>query len=86
MSIIRFSTTTASSLTSRPTSSAHTVPPVAIRTGQFSRPCLSEALGSHVLIYIHKELALNDVRGALSALHYVLVDDKSRILATVKEV
>jgi hypothetical protein len=47
---------------------------------------LSEAVGSHVLIYIQKKLALNDVRGALSALHYVLVDDKSRILATVKEV
>jgi hypothetical protein len=37
------------------------------------------------LIYIHKELALHDVESRYPALHYVLVDDKSRILATVKE-
>ena len=40
---------------------------------------------SHVLIYIHKELALDDVETRYPALHYVLVDDKPRILAAVKE-
>jgi hypothetical protein len=38
-----------------------------------------------VLIYIHKELSLDDVEARYPALHYVLVDDKPRILAAVKE-
>jgi hypothetical protein len=38
-----------------------------------------------VLIYIHKELALDDVESRYPALHYVLVDDKPRILAAVKD-
>jgi hypothetical protein len=38
-----------------------------------------------VLIYIHKELALDDVESRYPALHYVLIDDKPRILAAVKE-
>ena len=38
-----------------------------------------------MLIYIHKELALDDVESRYPALHYVLVDDKPRILAAVKE-
>jgi hypothetical protein len=37
------------------------------------------------LIYIHKELALDDVESRYPALHYVLVDDKPRILAAVKD-
>jgi hypothetical protein len=37
-----------------------------------------------VLIYIHKELALDDVEARYPALHYVLVDDKPRILAAIK--
>ena len=43
-----------------------------------------EAVEWHVLIYIHKEQALDDVGGAIPQ-HYVLVDDKPRILAAVKE-
>ena len=38
----------------------------------------------HVLIYIHKEEALDDVERRYPADHYVLVDDKPRILAAVK--
>jgi FMN phosphatase YigB (HAD superfamily) len=38
----------------------------------------------HVLIYIHKEQALDDVERRYPAAHYVLVDDKPRILAAVK--
>src|SRR6476660_1437264 len=39
-----------------------------------------------VLIYIHKEEALDDVERRYPADHYVLVDDKPRILAAVKQV
>jgi FMN phosphatase YigB (HAD superfamily) len=38
-----------------------------------------------VLIYIHKEESLDDVRRRYPARHYVLVDDKLRILAAVKK-
>jgi hypothetical protein len=38
-----------------------------------------------VLIYIHKEAALDDVERRYPAEHYVLVDDKLRILAAVKQ-
>jgi hypothetical protein len=37
-----------------------------------------------VLIYIHKEFALDDIERRFPARHYVLVDDKPRILAAVK--
>ena len=45
---------------------------------------LSEAVGGRVLIYIHKEEALDDVERRYPAEHYVLVDDKPRILAATK--
>jgi FMN phosphatase YigB (HAD superfamily) len=44
-----------------------------------------EAVDGHVLIYIHKEEALDDVERRYPAQHYVLVDDKPRILTAVKE-
>lgn len=47
---------------------------------------LYEAVDGRVLIYIHKELELDDVRRRYPADHYVLVDDKPRILAAVKGV
>jgi FMN phosphatase YigB (HAD superfamily) len=40
--------------------------------------------GDNVLIYVHKELELADVEDHLPARHYVLIDDKVRILDTVK--
>jgi FMN phosphatase YigB (HAD superfamily) len=46
---------------------------------------LSEAVGGRVLIYIHKEEALDDVERRYPAEHYVLVDDKPRILAAAKQ-
>jgi FMN phosphatase YigB (HAD superfamily) len=48
------------------------------------RAGLSAAVDGHVLIYIHKEEALDDVERRYPADHYVLVDDKLRILAAVK--
>ncbi len=50
------------------------------------RSGISEAVEGNVLIYIHKEEALDDVERRYPAGHYVLVDDKLRILSAVKEV
>ena len=47
---------------------------------------LSDAVDGRVLIYIHKEEALDDVERRYPAEHYVLVDDKLRILTAVKQV
>jgi FMN phosphatase YigB (HAD superfamily) len=59
---------------------------VVFQPRKVERSGLWEAVNSHVLIYIHKELALDDVESRYPALHYVLVDDKPRILAAVKDV
>jgi FMN phosphatase YigB (HAD superfamily) len=48
------------------------------------RAGLSDAVDGRVLIYIHKEEALDDVELRFPAEHYVLVDDKLRILTAVK--
>jgi hypothetical protein len=48
------------------------------------RSGISEAVGGHVLIYIHKEQALADVERRYPAERYVMVDDKLRILAATK--
>ena len=45
---------------------------------------LWEAFGGHVLNYIHKEKELDAVRRAYPARHYVLIDDKLKLLDTVK--
>jgi FMN phosphatase YigB (HAD superfamily) len=45
---------------------------------------LFDAVESRVLIYIHKEQELEDVERRYPAEHYVLVDDKLRILTAVK--
>ena len=47
---------------------------------------LYDAFDGAVLIYVHKELELEDVAQRYPADHYVLVDDKLRILSAVKEV
>jgi FMN phosphatase YigB (HAD superfamily) len=50
------------------------------------RSGLMDTFDSRVLIYIHKERELDDVVQRYPADHYVLVDDKVRILAAVKGV
>ena len=47
---------------------------------------LARVADGDVLIYIHKEEALDDVERRFPAEHYVLVDDKLRILNAVKQV
>jgi len=44
------------------------------------------AVEGNVLIYIHKEQMLDDVERRYPARHYVMVDDKVRILAAMKNV
>ncbi len=49
------------------------------------RSGIFEAVDGRILIYIHKEQELDDVEQRFPAEHYVLVDDKVRILAAVKQ-
>jgi hypothetical protein len=58
---------------------------VVFQPRKIERSGLFEAVEGHVLIYIHKEEALEDVQRRYPAQHYVLVDDKLRILTTVKK-
>jgi FMN phosphatase YigB (HAD superfamily) len=46
---------------------------------------LADAVSGRVLIYVHKEQELEDVEQRYPAQHYVLVDDKLRILTAVKK-
>jgi hypothetical protein len=45
-----------------------------------------ECVEGNVLIYIHKEQELDDVERRYPADHYVLIDDKLRILTAVKKI
>jgi FMN phosphatase YigB (HAD superfamily) len=47
---------------------------------------LAKVADGNVLIYIHKEEALEDVERRFPAEHYILIDDKLRILDAVKQV
>ena len=47
---------------------------------------LWEAVEGRVLIYVHKEQMLEDVRHRYPAHHYVMVDDKLRILTAMKKI
>jgi FMN phosphatase YigB (HAD superfamily) len=49
------------------------------------RSGLWDAFHGHVLIYIHKETMLEDVEKLYPANHYVMVDDKLRLLAAIKQ-
>ena len=59
---------------------------VVFQPRKVQRSGLFDAVGSRVLIYIHKEEELEDVEQRYPARHYVLIDDKLRILAAVKKV
>jgi hypothetical protein len=58
---------------------------VVFQPRKVQRSGIWEAVDGHVLIYIHKEEMLDDVERRYPAEHYVLVDDKPRILAAVKD-
>ena len=50
------------------------------------RSGIYEAVNGCVLIYIHKEQELEDVERRFPADHYILIDDKIRILTAVKKI
>ena len=58
---------------------------VVFQPRKVERSGLFDAVDGRVLIYIHKEQELDDVEQRFPAEHYVLIDDKVRILAAVKE-
>lgn len=59
---------------------------VVFQPRKVQRSGLWEAVESRVLIYIHKEQMLDEVERRHPARHYVMVDDKLRILAAMKGV
>lgn len=59
---------------------------VVFQPRKVQRSGLWDAVGSRVLIYIHKEEMLEAVTQRYPARHYVMVDDKLRILAVMKDI
>jgi FMN phosphatase YigB (HAD superfamily) len=53
---------------------------------KIERSGIFEAIDRHVMIFIHKENNLDDVERLHPAKHYVMIDDKLRILAAMKEI
>jgi hypothetical protein len=58
---------------------------VVFQPRKVERSGIRAAVEGRVLIYIHKEEQLSDVERLYPADHYVLVDDKRRILAAIKK-
>ena len=58
---------------------------VVFQPRKIERSGLFEAVDENILIYIHKEHELADVERRFPARHYVLVDDKIRILTAIKK-
>lgn len=59
---------------------------VVFQPRKVQRSGLHEAVDGHVLIYVHKEFELSEVAKRYPAEHYVMVDDKLRILAAIKKI
>jgi FMN phosphatase YigB (HAD superfamily) len=59
---------------------------VVFQPRKIERSGLWEAVDGRVLIYLHKERELADVARRYPADHYVLIDDKVRILSAAKDV
>jgi FMN phosphatase YigB (HAD superfamily) len=59
---------------------------VVFQPRKIERSGLFDAVEKNVLIYIHKEFELDDVERRFPAERYVMVDDKLRILAALKEI
>jgi FMN phosphatase YigB (HAD superfamily) len=59
---------------------------VVFQPRKIERSGLLEAVEGNVLIYVHKELELEDVERRFPAERYVFVDDKLRLLAAIKAV
>jgi FMN phosphatase YigB (HAD superfamily) len=59
---------------------------VVFQPRKIERSGLQEAVEKNILIYIHKEHELHDVERRYPAEHYVLVDDKIRILTAINAI
>jgi FMN phosphatase YigB (HAD superfamily) len=59
---------------------------VVFQPRKIDRSGLDEAFHGRVLIYVHKEAELADVEARYPADHYVMVDDKLRILDAMKKI
>jgi hypothetical protein len=59
---------------------------VVFQPRKVQRSGLWEAVEGRVLIYIHKEQVLDDVEQRYPAGHYVMIDDKLRILTAMKRI
>ena len=57
---------------------------VVFQPRKIQRSGLWEAVEGRVLIYVHKEAMLDEVRRLFPARHYAIVDDKPRILGALK--
>jgi len=58
---------------------------VVFQPRKIHRSGLFDCFDGNILIYVHKEKELDDVERRYPADHYVLIDDKVRILAAVKK-
>lgn len=59
---------------------------VVFQPRKIQRSGLWDAVDGRVLIYVHKEEMLQDLQRRYPARHYVMIDDKLRILAAMKNV
>jgi FMN phosphatase YigB (HAD superfamily) len=59
---------------------------VVLQPRKLRRSGLWDAVEGRVLIYIHKERMLDDMASRFPARHYVMVDDKLRVLAAMKDI
>jgi len=59
---------------------------VVFQPRKVERSSLLEAVEGNAMIYVHKEKELKDVERRHPAHHYVLIDDKLRILTAVKKI
>ena len=59
---------------------------VVFQPRKVERSGLLEAVEGHVLVYMHKEHELPDVSHRYPSRHYIVVDDKLRILTAIKKI
>jgi len=59
---------------------------VVFQPRKVERSGLFEAISGNVMIYVHKEEELTDVAQRFPADHYVMIDDKLRILTAMKKI
>ncbi|HUD46928.1 MAG TPA: HAD family hydrolase [Candidatus Baltobacteraceae bacterium] len=59
---------------------------VVFQPRKVDRSGLYDAVGGNVLVYVHKERELEDVARRFPARHYVVVDDKVRLLTAIKKI